>query len=58
MSIDTNNSTSGMYSTLNSTFNSADCNNLDYNYEFEQNENILIIKYPCIEPCQAKYIKE
>ena len=58
MSNNTNNITSGNYSISEMTFNSADCNNPDYKYTFEQNENILIINYPCIEPCQAKYEKE
>ena len=58
MSINSDNQTSGTYSNSESTFNSADCNNPDYNFTFEQNESILIINYPCIEPYQAKYIKE
>ena len=58
MSISSNNQTSGTYSNSESTFNSSECNNPDYSYAFEQNGNILIIHYPCIEPCQAKYQKE
>jgi len=58
MSINSDNQTSGTYSNSESTFNSSDCNNPDYNFTFEQNRNILIINYPCFEPCQAKYIKE
>ena len=58
MSITSENQTSGTYSNSEMSFNSADCNNPDYDYTFEQNGNILIINYPCIEPCQAKYIKE
>ena len=58
MSINSDNQTSGTYSNSESTFNSSDCNNPDYNFTFEQNESILIINYPCIEPCQAKYEKE
>ena len=58
ISNNTNNITSGNYSISEMIFNSSDCNNPDYNYTFEQNENILIINYPCIEPCQAKYKKE
>ncbi len=57
MSINSNNMTSGTYSISESSFNSSDCTNPDYNYTFEQNENILIIQYPCFEPCQAKYRK-
>ena len=58
MSLNSNNQTSGTYSSSELTFNSADCDNPDYNFTFEKKGNILIINYPCIEPCQAKYIKE
>jgi len=58
MSINSDNQTSGTYSNSESTFNSSDCNNPDYNFTFEQKGNILIINYPCIEPCGAKYLKE
>ncbi|OBX27182.1 hypothetical protein LX77_02692 [Gelidibacter algens] len=58
MSIEANNSTSGTYSISNLTFSTAVCNNSDYEYQLEQNGNILIITYPCIEPCKAKYTKE
>lgn len=57
MSISSDNQTSGTYSNSKMIFNSADCNNPDYDFIFEQNDNVLIINYPCIEPCQAKYIK-
>ena len=58
MSINADNLTSGTYSIIESTFKSSDCINPDYDYTFEKNGAILIIDYPCIEPCQAKYIKE
>ena len=58
MSINSDNQTSGTYSNSEMSFNSADCNNPDYDFTFEQNGNVLIINYPCIEPCQTKYIKE
>ena len=58
MSISSDNQTSGTYSNSELTFNSANCNNPNYDFMFEQNGNVLIINYPCIEPCQAKYIKE
>lgn len=58
MSIGANNPTSGTYSISELTFKSSDCTNPDYNYEFEKNGNILIINYPCFEPCRAKYIKQ
>lgn len=55
MGITSDRPTFGTYSSSESTFNSTDCNNSEYDFEFEKNGNILIIKYPCIEPCQAKY---
>lgn len=58
MSISSDNQTSGTYSKSEMTFNSPNCNNPDYDFTFEQNGNILIINYLCIELCQAKYIKE
>ncbi len=58
MSINSDNSTSGTYSISELSFNSSDCSNPDYDYTFEQNGNILIINYPCIEPCKAKYQKQ
>jgi hypothetical protein len=58
MSINSENETSGTYSNSESTFNSSDCNNPDYNFTYEQTGNILIINYPCIEPCRVKYMKE
>lgn len=58
MSISADHPTSGTYSNSEMTFNSGDCNNVDYNFTFEHNDAILIINYPCIEPCQAKYMKE
>ncbi|WP_324721558.1 lipocalin family protein [Salinimicrobium sp. HB62] len=58
MSIEANNPTSGTYSITNSTFNSPDCDNSDYDYQFEHKGNILIINYPCIEPCKVKYRKK
>lgn len=58
MSITSDNQTSGTYSNSEMSFSSANCNNPDYDFTFEQNGNVLIINYPCLEPCQAKYMKE
>lgn len=57
MSIEANNPTSGTYSLTSSTINSPDCDNPDYNYQFELDGNTLIVIYPCIEPCQVKFSK-
>ncbi len=58
MSIDADSPTSGTYSLAESAISSPDCGYPDYNYEYEQSGNELIIKYPCIEGCGAKYRKE
>lgn len=57
ISIDTNSETSGTYSISESSFSSNECINPNYAFSFEQNDTILIIEYPCIEPCKAKYLK-
>jgi len=49
--------TKGTYSQTLSTFNSDDCTN-NQDFPFELNGNTLIISYPCIEGCKAKYEKE
>jgi hypothetical protein len=54
MSINSDNPTSGTYSSSELTYNSSDCLNPEYDYSFEQVGNTLIIDYPCIEPCKAK----
>ncbi|NCT16504.1 MAG: hypothetical protein GW774_14745 [Flavobacteriales bacterium] len=58
ISINSDNPTSGIYSASDLTFRSSDCPNPDYDYTFEQDGNILIINYPCFEPCRAKYQKQ
>lgn len=55
MSIETNVSSTGTYSEVNSTINSANCPNNTIKYEL--NGNTLILIYPCFEPCQAKYTR-
>jgi hypothetical protein len=57
MSIESNNSTSGTYSITDSTISSIDCNN-QMKIRFEKTGSSLVINYPCIEPCRAKYVKK
>lgn len=57
LSIEANNSTSGTYSLVDSTFKSPYCYDSEFNYQFEHNGNTLIIIYPCFEGCMAKYRK-
>ena len=56
MATEANSQTSGIYTLADSTFNSQDCNN-NHNYQFKLNGDTMVIYYPCIEPCQAKYKK-
>ena len=55
MSIESNTSTSGTYSAIDSTIISSTCQNLIIKYEVSGDTLILI--YPCFEACKAKYIK-
>ena len=55
MSIESNTSTAGTYSEIDSTIISTACPNLILKYEVSGDTLILI--YPCFEPCKAKYIK-
>ena len=55
MSIESNTSTTGTYSENDSTIISATCQNLIIKYELSG--DTLILKYPCIEACKAKYTK-
>lgn len=57
MTTTANTTTSGTYSLANATFSSSNCYPENYEYPFQLSDNILIISYPCIEPCQAKYKK-
>lgn len=58
MSIEANNPTSGTFLANDSTFRSNDCFDPEYDYSFEQDTSILIINYPCFEPCRAKFEKQ
>jgi len=53
MSIDANVPSSGTYSMIDSTINAANCE-----LTFEVDGNDLIVYYPCIEPCVAKYERQ
>ena len=55
MSIESNTSTAGTYSEIDYTIISTACPNLILKYEISGDTLILI--YPCIEACKAKYIK-
>jgi hypothetical protein len=55
MSIEINQSSTGTYSEANTTINSTNCPNNTIKYEL--NGNTLILIYPYIELCKAKYIR-
>ena len=55
MSINSDNSTSGTYSSSELTFSSSDCTNTELEYSYEINGSFLIVDYPCFEPCRSKY---
>lgn len=55
MSIESNSKTTGSYSETDSTINPSNCQNRIIHYEL--NATTLILSYPCIEACRAKYIK-
>ncbi len=57
ISADTTTPTEGNYSIDKFTFVSENCNNPDYEYSFVIEGNEMIITYPCIEGCKAKYHK-
>ena len=52
MSANASPATSGTYSYTDSTITTSDCK-----INFSLTGNKLILTYPCIEPCQAKYRK-
>jgi hypothetical protein len=53
LSIGSTLNTSGTYSSNNATIQTTNCNQLQLTYEIEG--NTLIINYPFIETCKAKY---
>ena len=55
MSINSDNPTSGTYSSSELTFSSSDCTNTELEYSYEINGSFLIVDYPCFEPCRSKY---
>jgi hypothetical protein len=58
MSIEANESSNGTYSLADSTINSSNCSYSPMKITFEIQGSNLIINYPCIEACRAKYVKK
>lgn len=49
--------TEGTYSLSDSTISSSACQNLPMKLTFQISGSYMIINYPCIEPCRAKFVK-
>ncbi|OUR94258.1 hypothetical protein A9Q87_01020 [Flavobacteriales bacterium 34_180_T64] len=47
----------GTYSMTELTISSSECVSSGLGISFELSSSILIMNYPCIEPCKAKFIK-
>ena len=58
MSIESNTPSIGTYSLTDSTINSSNCANSAIKIRFKKIGSTLILYYPCIEPCGAKYVKK
>jgi len=58
MSIETGEPGSGTYSLADSTISSGDCGTTYSKLKFEISGSVLILYYPCIEPCATKYVKQ
>ena len=58
MSIESGSPSTGTYSLSDSTITSPDCEDSVIKIKFEKEGSSLIVYYPCIEGCMAKYKKE
>ena len=53
----TGNSTTGTFSLDDKTLSPENCSNSGFILHFNLEGSNLIISYPCIEPCQQKFVK-
>ena len=58
ISINSDHPTSGTYSISDLKIKSSNCRHPNYYMSFKQQGDILIVNYPCIEGCSAKYKKQ
>ncbi len=58
MSIESDTPSAGTYSLADSTITPSDCPELPFKIRFEKVGSSLIVSYPCIEPCRAKFRKD
>ena len=57
MSVEADEASTGLYSLEDHTISSSDCSYSPLKITFEFQGSNLILNYPCIEPCRAKYKK-
>ena len=57
ISTESNNPTSGTFSIAESTISSSDCVETELGIHFEIINSQLILRYPCFEACEEKYMK-
>lgn len=58
ISTESGNPSEATYSLTDSTIHSSDCPILPNAIRFTMKGSVLILRYPCDEPCQAKLVKE
>ncbi|MAX81447.1 MAG: hypothetical protein CL843_14900 [Crocinitomicaceae bacterium] len=58
MSIDADSATTGTYDATTGTFSSAACEMSITGLTYELDGSSLVLSYPCIEPCLAKFEKQ
>ena len=58
MGIEADAPSTGTYSLADSTIVADECNDWPRKINFEEKGTTLILNFPCIEPCRAKYRKE
>lgn len=47
----------GTYDTLTKTLTAKDCPKTGLHIRYELKDEVLIVRYPCMEPCQQKFVK-
>lgn len=58
LSVDLDKPTSGTYDETAATFTSTNCSDSNQTFSFKLVKDELIVSYPCVEPCKAKFKKQ
>lgn len=58
MSTEVDGESSGMYSFTDSSFSANNCVDPAYRYRFSLQGDVVIVDYPCIEPCRSKFVRQ